>query len=148
MAEAESEINFPFWNWFLFVYNKLLRFFQLDRSRFLFPHFFPLRTRRVPCTRNRWHDKSSINCQNISGTSAEIIFVLLLFRKWDVNLFCALTMSQQREKLHIQGEPKQYFYDRLILIEKDSMTLIMTPILQAVLCTHADLSNLQRFRTM
>lgn len=50
-------------------------------------------------------------------------------------------MAQQRESLRIHGEPKQYFYDCLILIEKDAVMLIMTSILQAVLFTRADLSN-------
>lgn len=54
-------------------------------------------------------------------------------------------MAQQRELLCIQGESKQYFYDCLILIEKDAVMLIITSILQAVLFTLDDLSNVTPF---
>lgn len=55
-------------------------------------------------------------------------------------------MAQQRELLRIHGEPKQYFYDCLILIEKDAVILIATSNLQAVLFTLlADLSNVTPF---
>lgn len=139
MAEAESEINFPSFqiDFSLSTINYFASFDLTDRVP-----YFPISFRFalvVSAHAIAATIKKQYKLSKYLGDICRNYFRVTFISKMRCNLH--LTMAQQREKIRVSWESKQYFHDCLILIEKDAVMLIMTSILQAVLFTRADLSN-------